>query len=76
MTDPLFPNLIAHRGLHDRANGVIENSASAFEAAIAQGHAIECDIQLSNDGVPFVFHDDDGERLLGMPGAISDRPAS
>ena len=76
MTDPLFLSLIAHRGLHDRADGVIENSASAFEAAIAQGHAIECDIQLSSDGVPFVFHDDDGERLLGMPGAVGDRPAS
>lgn len=76
MTDPLFPNPIAHRGLHDRANGVIENSASAFEAAIARGHTIECDIQLSSDGVPFVFHDDDGERLLGKPGAVADRAAS
>jgi glycerophosphoryl diester phosphodiesterase len=75
MTDSLFPNPIAHRGLHDRANGVIENSASAFEAAIAQGHTIECDIQLSSDGVPFVFHDDDGERLLGQPGAVADRTA-
>lgn len=76
MTDPLFPNPIAHRGLHDRANGVIENSASAFEAAIAKGLTIECDIQLSSDGVPFVFHDDDGERLVGKPGAVADRTAS
>ena len=48
MTEPLFPNPIAHRGLHDRASGVIENSASAFEAAIAGGFAIECDVQLSS----------------------------
>lgn len=76
MTEPLFPNPIAHRGLHDRAKGVIENSASAFEAAIAGGYAIECDIQLSSDGVPVVFHDDVTERLLGKPGAIADRAAS
>lgn len=76
MTDTLFPNPIAHRGLHDRASGVIENSASAFEAAIANGYAIECDIQLSRDGMPFVFHDDDGERLLGKPGPVADRDAS
>jgi glycerophosphoryl diester phosphodiesterase len=76
MTEPLFPNPIAHRGLHDRAKGVIENSASAFEAAIVGGYAIECDIQLSSDGVPVVFHDDVTERLLGKPGAIADRAVS
>ena len=26
---------IAHRGLHDAAKGIIENTASAFSAAIA-----------------------------------------
>jgi glycerophosphoryl diester phosphodiesterase len=75
MTDPLFPTPIAHRGLHDRANGIVENSASAFEAAIAAGYAIECDVQLSGDGVPVIFHDDDCERLLGKAGALADRAA-
>ena len=43
MTNPLFPRPIAHRGLHDRANGVIENSAAAFEAAMAANFAaIDC----------------------------------
>jgi len=65
---PLFPNPIAHRGLHDISKGVIENSASAFEAAIAGGYAIECDVQLSSDGVPYIFHDDDLDRLVGRPG--------
>lgn len=65
---PLFPNPIAHRGLHDIATGVIENSASAFEAAIAKGYAIECDVQLSYDGVPYIFHDDELDRLVGRPG--------
>ncbi|RUT32946.1 glycerophosphodiester phosphodiesterase [Arsenicitalea aurantiaca] len=69
---PLFPRPIAHRGLHDRANGVIENSASAFEAAIAAGYDIECDLQLTSDGVPVVFHDDDLARLTGRTGKVSD----
>ena len=47
----IFNCPIAHRGLHDRTAGVIENSRSAFEAAIEAGYAIECDIQLTRDGV-------------------------
>jgi glycerophosphoryl diester phosphodiesterase len=64
----LFPHPIAHRGLHDISKGVIENTASAFEAAIAGGYAIECDVQLSSDGIPYIFHDDELERLVGRPG--------
>jgi glycerophosphoryl diester phosphodiesterase len=48
---------VAHRGLHDAAAGVIENTASAFNAAIAGNFAIECDIQLSADGEAMVHHD-------------------
>ena len=65
---PHFDRPIAHRGLHDRAKGVIENSHSAFEAAIIGNYAIECDVQLSSDGVPYIFHDDDLERLTGAKG--------
>jgi glycerophosphoryl diester phosphodiesterase len=72
MTQTLFPRPIAHRGLHDKAAGVIENSATAFEAAIAGNFAIECDVQLTADGVPVVFHDDSMERLIGLPGAVAD----
>ena len=72
MTETLFPRPIAHRGLHDQAAGVIENSAAAFEAAIAGHFAIECDVQLTSDGVPVVFHDDSMERLIGLPGAVAD----
>ena len=75
MTDTLFPHPIAHRGLHDRAAGVIENSASAFEAAINGGFAIECDVQLTADGVPVIFHDHTMERLLGVEGLVADTPA-
>lgn len=76
MTQALFPNPVAHRGLHDRPKGVIENSASAFEAAIAGGFAIECDVQLTSDGVPVIFHDDDMKRLLGVEGAVADCPVA
>jgi glycerophosphoryl diester phosphodiesterase len=55
----------AHRGLHGA--GRVENSASAFRAAIAAGFGIECDIQRSADDVAMVFHDWDFTRLIGRP---------
>ena len=67
---PAFDRPIAHRGLHNRAAGIIENSAAAFEAAIGAGYHIECDLQLSSDGEPIVFHDDDLERLTGRKGPV------
>lgn len=73
MHEPLFPRPVAHRGLHDRANGVIENSASAFAAAMAGNFAIECDLQLTSDGHAVVFHDEELARLTGESGLVSDR---
>ena len=61
---------IAHRGLHDSKAGRVENSMSAFEAAIEAGYAIECDVQVSRDGKAFVFHDFDLERLTGTRGRV------
>ena len=55
----------AHRGLH--GNGRVENSASAFAAAMDARMGIECDIQRSADDVPMVFHDWDFMRLIGRP---------
>lgn len=66
---------IAHRGLHDAPQGVIENSPSAFEAAIAAGYGIELDVQLSSDAQAMVFHDYDMRRLTGERGAIQTRTA-
>lgn len=54
---------VAHRGLHDRSRGIIENTPSAFSAAIAGHFAIETDLQLSADGEAMVFHDDRLDRL-------------
>lgn len=78
MTAPswLVARPIAHRGLHDREAGLIENSASAAEAAIAAGCAIECDVQDSADGEAMVFHDATLERLTGERGPLRERRAA
>lgn len=55
--DWLTARPIAHRGLHDAAAGVIENTAAAANAAIAGNYGIEVDVQLSRDGEAMVFHD-------------------
>lgn len=67
---------IAHRGLHDHAAGVIENSPSAFKAAIAAGYAIECDVRLSADDQVMVFHDATLDRLTQAAGPVSAQRAS
>src|SRR3712207_5661081 len=59
--EPLLPLPFAHRGLH--GPGVVENSRSAFQAAIARGHGIELDVQASADHEAIVFHDYDLGRL-------------
>lgn len=63
---------LTHRGYHDRTKAVIENSLSAFRAAIAAGYGIELDVQRSADDVPIVFHDDDMDRVTDAKGAFRD----
>jgi glycerophosphoryl diester phosphodiesterase len=53
---------LAHRGLHD-GSIIIENTASAFAAAIARHYGIECDLQISADGEAVVHHDEALGRL-------------
>ena len=62
---------IAHRGLHDAAAGVIENTPSAFAAAIAGNYGIECDLQISADGEAMVHHDDALGRLTEGSGRLA-----
>ena len=64
---------IAHRGLHDRAAGILENSLSAADAAVAAGFAIECDVQDTADGDAVVFHDHTLDRLTGERGPVRQR---
>jgi glycerophosphoryl diester phosphodiesterase len=69
-----FLRPIAHRGLHDAAR--IENTAPAFEAALAQGYGVECDLQAAVDGTPMVFHDTTLDRLMDASGRIDARSPS
>src|ERR1700730_14058728 len=55
--DWLTARPVAHRGLHDRARGIIENMPGAAAAAVEANFAIECDIQLTADGEAMVHHD-------------------
>ncbi|WP_336486785.1 glycerophosphodiester phosphodiesterase family protein [Methylobacterium nigriterrae] len=67
---------IAHRGLHDRAAGIPENTLAAARAAVAAGYAIECDVQPSADGEAMVFHDEALGRLTEASQPIASRLAS
>lgn len=69
----LLAQPFAHRGLHDRLR--VENSRTAFRAAIAAGHGIELDIQPASGSEPFVFHDDDLERLTQVSGRVDEHTA-
>jgi glycerophosphoryl diester phosphodiesterase len=62
---------IAHRGLHARENGIVENTISAAQAAVEHGFSIECDVQLSADGEAVVFHDFALERLTSGRGDVA-----
>jgi glycerophosphoryl diester phosphodiesterase len=61
--DWLTAQPVAHRGLHDAAAGIIENTSSAISAAVAEGFAVEVDLQITADGEAVVHHDDALGRL-------------
>ncbi|WP_036302679.1 glycerophosphodiester phosphodiesterase family protein [Methylobacterium sp. 77] len=67
---------IAHRGLHDRAAGIPENTVAAAQAAVAHGYAIECDVQISADGEAMVFHDEALGRLTGAVALVAETPVA
>ncbi len=60
---PHLSVLYAHRGLHDNASDAPENTMAAFKKAVDAGYGIECDVQLTKDGIPVVFHDFTLERV-------------
>ncbi len=68
--DWLIARPIAHRGLHDAACGVIENTAGAVRAAIAGQYGIEVNVQVSRDGEAMVHHDDVLGRLTDGEGRL------
>lgn len=72
---PTLPDIftqrpLAHRALHDAAQGRIQNSLSAVQAAINHGYGIEIDLQLSADQDAMVFHDDDLDALAHGSGPV------
>ena len=67
---------IAHRGLHRVEDGIIENTRSAFLAAIEGRFGIECDIQMSADGEAMVFHDFTLDRLTETSGRTDALPVA
>lgn len=67
---------IAHRGLHNAANGIVENTLTALDAAAARGFAVECDVQLTSDADAVVFHDFTLERLTPGAGAVAERTSA
>jgi glycerophosphoryl diester phosphodiesterase len=68
--DWLIARPLAHRGLHDDAQGIIENTMSAFAGAVAGHYGIECDLQISGDGEAMVHHDDALGRLTEGAGRL------
>jgi len=74
--DWLTSRPIAHRGLHDEASGIIENTAGAVRAAIAAGYGIEVDLQISADGEAMVHHDAELGRLTDGKGRLDELTAA
>ena len=63
------PAVFAHRGA---SGSCFENTMTAFQKAADQGaDGIELDVQISEDGVPFVIHDSDLIRLAGIRRTIA-----
>jgi len=74
--DWLTARPVAHRGLHDAAAGLIENTPTAVVAAIESGYAIEVDLQLTADGDAVVHHDDALGRLTEGTGPLAEMTAA
>lgn len=65
-----FPPYIAHRGARAATK---ENTMAAFKAAEAQGSLMfECDVQLTSDSIPIIFHDDTLDRLTTGHGCVAE----
>ena len=69
---PALPRIFAHRGFA-ADHAAAENTIQAFQAALRLGAThLETDIQVTKDGVPVLFHDDDLLRVAGLPRKINE----
>jgi glycerophosphoryl diester phosphodiesterase len=65
-----YPLWIAHRGAGKLAP---ENTLAAFRHGASHGYRMfECDVKLSEDGVPFLLHDDTLNRTTNAKGVAGD----
>jgi glycerophosphoryl diester phosphodiesterase len=65
-----YPRWIAHRGAGKLAP---ENTLAAFRLGAGYGYRMfECDVKLSQDGVPFLMHDADLQRTTDGTGVGGD----
>lgn len=68
---PKGPRVLAHQGFvstQAAAEGIVENTAAAFDAAIKLGvTTIESDCHVSKDGHVVLIHDADLKQVLGDP---------
>ncbi|WP_455200313.1 glycerophosphodiester phosphodiesterase family protein [Kaarinaea lacus] len=65
-----IPQLVAHRGYSIRYP---ENTLLAIEQAFIAGACfVECDVQLTRDGVPVLLHDNKLQRTTGQAGDINE----
>lgn len=63
------PKIYAHRGA---SIDFPEHTRAAYEAAIHQGaDGFECDVRLTKDDVPILWHDSTMERMAGNTGDIA-----
>src|SRR5215217_6379697 len=69
--DWLTARPLAHRGWHVSAAGILENTPSAFNAAMEGRYGIECDLQVTADGEAMVHHDAMLGRLTHGEGRLS-----
>jgi glycerophosphoryl diester phosphodiesterase len=69
------PIALAHRGAH--GDGITENSAAAFEAAVRLGFRyVETDVHATADGVLVAIHDPTLDRVSDRHGKIAELPYS
>jgi glycerophosphoryl diester phosphodiesterase len=72
---PGAARILAHRGLAQSADFSVidENTMKAFEVALdVRADYLESDIQVTSDGIPVLFHDDDLSRIAGRPERINE----
>lgn len=71
MSEEFLKTKYAHRGLHNEER--VENSLSAFKAAVEAGYGIEFDVRAAKDGTLVIFHDPTLSRMTGAEGKVIEK---